>query len=503
MKSFDKKYFFTFLFFIVTISIFFVECTPEKKFKILSVFFDGVPDPNKKKEVEVETTQDWGVIAKRTDVNSKPDFYEHPPFAEEKCRSCHAEGFSNALIKPPAELCYTCHEDFNSKYQMLHGPVASGNCLMCHGHHKAKFEKILEREGQQLCLFCHNSEDILKNKKHATIGTKNCTECHNPHGGDNRGMLKPETCYKCHDDFNNKYNFLHGPVSSGNCTACHGSHSSETPKLLVREKQQLCLFCHNIEQVFNNIAHKKVKKNNCTECHNPHGGEDRSILLESIRPYTTKVKLQTKSDSVLHLNQDTIIRKDSAFTPSIDPSEHIIMDSTKERNRADSLQIIHVPNLIEKDSIKKTNNLIEKTTIDTIKEKTNPDSLKNKITIENTTEKTIPDSLKNKISADSIKEKIVIDSLKTKIKKDSIIQKSISDSIPVKKQSGNKTMNSSEKKAINTSPNNKNEGTVPENETSIPIGKDSILTSPVIPIKESSGLQNNDTIQVKWSLPPK
>ncbi|HXC06060.1 MAG TPA: cytochrome c3 family protein [Bacteroidia bacterium] len=257
-----------------------VRCTPVKQYKVLSFFFDGVPNPNKAPDSQQLVKGDSNLIVSLY----KPEFYFHKPYEEEKCKSCHAEGISNALLKPVPELCYTCHEDFNVKYTAVHGPVASGNCLMCHNQHMTKYEKLLIRPGQELCLYCHESKQVMANPLHKKIGTITCTECHNPHGGNNRGMLTGSSCYTCHTDFSSCYPVLHGPVASGNCTVCHDSHSSATPKHLVREGSQLCLFCHNSDQVYKSPAHAKVKNtSSCLECHNPHGGQDRFVLLNTIR----------------------------------------------------------------------------------------------------------------------------------------------------------------------------------------------------------------------------
>ncbi len=338
MEIVNKKSLIKFLLCIVFVAMTLVRCTPEKQFKVLSFFFDGVPDSTKKTEAASAVKNDsLGVPIVK---NIKPESYLHKPYGENKCNSCHQGDFSNRLLKPVPELCYTCHEDFNNKFQILHGPVASGNCLACHNQHEAKYEKLLEREGQQICLYCHESKQVLKNKVHKTVGTQNCTNCHNPHGGDNRGILNKGVCYTCHENFENKYNFVHGPVVSGNCGGCHDSHGSTAPKLLLREAQQICLFCHNADQVFKNNAHKIVKTKNCIDCHNPHGGEDRYILVESIRPYITKPSGKnsgsTKSDSAsignaINTNgKDSVIRNSGTQKNDKSPVKNI--NSGKEKN---------------------------------------------------------------------------------------------------------------------------------------------------------------------------
>jgi|GEM_PF-722824 len=326
---------------VALISLLIIGCTPERKFQVLSFFFDGVPDPNAKTQVVVNIASD-SMASLTATANVKPDMYYHKPYNDEKCQSCHESGFSNSLIKPVPELCYTCHEDFNTKYKTVHGPVAFGKCTICHHPHESKMEKLVIREGQQLCLYCHQSKDILENKMHSKIGEKNCTQCHNPHGGENRVMLNSGTCYSCHEDFNNKYNYLHGPVASGNCNTCHNSHNSGKPKLLLQTLQQLCLSCHDIKQVLKNVVHAKIEKKNCTECHNPHGGEDRFILTSELRPYTKKSDSNAIKDSI----PETVEATDSIITQPELKTEAITSDSIEAESKIDSVPQIN-PEIME------------------------------------------------------------------------------------------------------------------------------------------------------------
>lgn len=283
MKYTSKSRVFTPIAIGISIILFIAACTSEKQYKVLSFFFDGVPNPKYKttQVVPKDTTDEKAVVVAST--AGRPEMYQHKPYAEEKCKSCHEEGFSNALLKPVPDLCFTCHKDFDNQYKTLHGPVTAGACLMCHNPHESTLEKLAERPGQDLCLYCHDSGQVFKSRWHGQLGNKNCTECHNPHGGDNRGFLVQGTCSKCHEPFSNKYEVLHGPVASGNCSACHTSHSSPDKDILARQSQDLCLYCHNSEQVANNPAHKKIKKAGCTDCHNPHGGSEHFMLLSLLK----------------------------------------------------------------------------------------------------------------------------------------------------------------------------------------------------------------------------
>ena len=269
-----------------------------------------MPNPNAKTEItNIKDTTENLTLTAAANKDIKPEYYYHKPYEEEKCKSCHAEGFSNALIKPVPELCYGCHGDFREKFKTLHGPVASAHCLECHDQHQAKNAKLLTRLDREVCFHCHVPKQVLESKIHEKIGDKNCIECHSPHGGDNRGMLKAGTCNECHQSFSNKYTMLHGPVASGNCTACHDSHSSTSPKKLLRESQELCLSCHNKEQVLSNAAHKKIKNSNCTDCHNPHGEENRYFLLQAFAP--PKAKENIKIDSTNKVIQIDNVAKDT------------------------------------------------------------------------------------------------------------------------------------------------------------------------------------------------
>lgn len=312
--------------------VFLISCTSERKFKVLSFFFDGVPDPNAKDivaEIRGKDSLANIAIALPKLKQDKPEFYFHKPYEEEKCISCHQEGFSNRLLKPLPELCYTCHQDFNSKYKVLHGPVASGYCTACHDHHMAKLDKLLLRPGQDLCLSCHESRQIFQNSKHEKIGSENCIDCHNPHGGENLSFLNSNSCYSCHDDFTKKYTFLHGPVATGNCNVCHESHSSKAEKLLIRESQDLCFYCHNSQEVLASVSHANIKKSNCMDCHNPHGGYDRYGLKQLIQ----KTDLQKINYKKFNLNEDSLLQR------------NIISEAGFEKDSIDKSNIVNTTDL--------------------------------------------------------------------------------------------------------------------------------------------------------------
>lgn len=272
-------------------------CDPLRRYKAFSFIFDGVPDPTLRIVVDSLPKKDSLAANLLAGKTKNPEYFYHKPYQENKCNNCHITSEGNKLLKPPPELCYGCHEDFNNVFNTLHGPVASGYCLACHNPHFTKNKKLLLRTNRELCFYCHRPKHVLQSKMHTKIGDKDCTECHSPHGGNNRGTLKPGTCYSCHEDFSNQFKVLHGPVANRYCNGCHSTHMATTGKLLLRENQQLCLYCHKPTHIQRNPAHQKIEKSNCTECHNPHGGDDRNIIIPALPASADSSKIKAVKDS--------------------------------------------------------------------------------------------------------------------------------------------------------------------------------------------------------------
>jgi len=183
-------------------------CDKHTKYKVLTFFFTGVPSPYDEDSV-------IGAVEGRTEayVEKKKvrtvDIYTHGPYAAKKCFFCHKSTESRAsfgigdgtakkritlgYIAPPKELCIGCHTqkspDFiASKNLWLHGPVASGICLVCHDPHKSKYRFLLRVGPVETCTRCHPKESLINKAEHE--GPEDCTSCHNPHFGEDRMLLK-------------------------------------------------------------------------------------------------------------------------------------------------------------------------------------------------------------------------------------------------------------------------------------------------------------------------
>tara|TARA_R110001583_G_scaffold114876_3_gene265340 strand:- start:3594 stop:4175 length:582 start_codon:yes stop_codon:yes gene_type:complete len=185
-----KNRYINYLLFIIAISLFWT-CSPELGYGVKSFLFDGVPTPHK---VEISVVNDSlqkfdDSTNKNALTSTRNDFYLHEPYKDKDCFSCHDENNKGKLIREPLQLCNECHDDFNKTYEVLHGPVASGNCIACHNPHKSKLKNLLVNSEQGLCLDCHNMTLIFEDKTHKDIEDTSCLECHNTHGGRDNNFL--------------------------------------------------------------------------------------------------------------------------------------------------------------------------------------------------------------------------------------------------------------------------------------------------------------------------
>lgn len=177
----------------VFIVVYLSGCSSTSHYKLLSFFFDGVPDPAI--ELAQHTSDsirkaDTSLIAQNLIKDSGPTSYVHTPYQDKQCNSCHDRSSMGKLIKSMPELCYDCHEDFSKKYKVLHGPVGGGQCTMCHNTHTSPNESLLVRTGQDLCLHCHDSKQLITTETHKQMNDAGCTTCHNPHGGNDLSFLR-------------------------------------------------------------------------------------------------------------------------------------------------------------------------------------------------------------------------------------------------------------------------------------------------------------------------
>jgi predicted CXXCH cytochrome family protein len=135
---------------------------------------------------------------KNNNVNSVNDsgitWSLHEPL--KNCIQCHGDQLEqNSTSKPHLvnsvpDLCYSCHKDLTVKGEWLHGPVATGECLVCHEPHKADNRSLLKKPIPELCYKCHETSTLRLVANHTDKSYTSCNDCHDNHSSLSRMLLK-------------------------------------------------------------------------------------------------------------------------------------------------------------------------------------------------------------------------------------------------------------------------------------------------------------------------
>jgi predicted CXXCH cytochrome family protein len=180
---------------IIITALSMTSCSIEKSYRVLSFFFDGVPNPvsdtvTASEDVLLSAEVNNQLISDTLSTDLIPVFTYHYPYEEKECSSCHDELSPGNMTLPEPDLCYMCHEDFSGKYTFIHGPVAGGYCTSCHNAHQSKNSYLLLRTGGNLCTWCHDTTEAPSNEMHDGMEDYDCTMCHNPHGGEDKMLIR-------------------------------------------------------------------------------------------------------------------------------------------------------------------------------------------------------------------------------------------------------------------------------------------------------------------------
>jgi len=160
--------------------------------KWLRIFLDGVPEPEIQEEAASEQTvqpqaeQPAAQEAKPAIIMAS----RHPDYVARRCDRCHDIKSVNYLTSEKREICFSCHQREKFEGTFIHGPVAVGDCLVCHHPHESINGKLLQLAGNDLCFKCHRSEKLSQVEEHSRMEDTGCLVCHLPHVSDNRFFLK-------------------------------------------------------------------------------------------------------------------------------------------------------------------------------------------------------------------------------------------------------------------------------------------------------------------------
>jgi predicted CXXCH cytochrome family protein len=167
------------------------SCDEVERHKALTFFFDGVPPlRTERPEAQAVGLKD----SRAADKAPAGGWHIHEPV--KNCTLCHgalrragAAGKVQLVAEVP-QLCFTCHKEYSALEAWVHGPVATGNCLLCHEPHKAQNEFLLRKAVPDLCYQCHEEQAIRLIKNHAEESYTRCIDCHEGHAGTTRSLLR-------------------------------------------------------------------------------------------------------------------------------------------------------------------------------------------------------------------------------------------------------------------------------------------------------------------------
>ncbi len=158
-----------------------VACSAASRHKALTTFFDGVP-PLKTAPASAAPSPASHAAAQ------KASYTEHGPYAAKNCDACHLASAMNALVAPKDQLCGRCHE-VSLDVTYVHGPLASGGCLVCHDPHRSRYAALLVADAATFCVRCHDRGALEAVPGHDDPQA-DCTACHDAHGSAQKYLLR-------------------------------------------------------------------------------------------------------------------------------------------------------------------------------------------------------------------------------------------------------------------------------------------------------------------------
>jgi predicted CXXCH cytochrome family protein len=161
--------------------------TPQERYRVLSFFFDGVPDPSAPQKVVPQANLD----ANQEVVSTVAVMSRHKPYVTNQCAVCHesAEGIIMDFEKAYNQ-CVKCHDKVKSGHPLMHGPVVQDACKWCHTPHESAEPALLKDTPIVVCTQCHNRQLLGDKPVEHLDGKTSCLKCHFGHGGDARYFLK-------------------------------------------------------------------------------------------------------------------------------------------------------------------------------------------------------------------------------------------------------------------------------------------------------------------------
>lgn len=177
------------------------SCQRAERHRMLTYFFDGVPSLNRTGPGIGPFEPNAVEAASGTAAGG---WHVHEAIRD--CTNCHGTGQRVSLapkvnlVAEIPNLCYGCHEGYAALEGWVHGPVTTGDCLLCHEQHKSRNEFLLKAPVPDLCYRCHTPDAVQTVENHGEPSYSHCIDCHTGHASPSRRLLSPA--------------FLRGPAGS-------------------------------------------------------------------------------------------------------------------------------------------------------------------------------------------------------------------------------------------------------------------------------------------------
>ena len=176
--------------------------TPHDRYKTLSFFFDGVPNPEAQKHfATADPDANVPVVYASSVILSRHKPYVDATGNRDKCGVCHRSASGDIMeFEEAFKACQNCHKKIGTEHARMHGPVAVAaipgsqpTCKWCHTGHESREPALLKESAVKVCTQCHDTQ-LLSPKPPQHLDGTSCVQCHYGHGGElqNSHFLKPQ-----------------------------------------------------------------------------------------------------------------------------------------------------------------------------------------------------------------------------------------------------------------------------------------------------------------------
>jgi len=148
------------------------------------------------------------------------------------CAVCHqvvasGETATVRLTMPNDQICFTCHLKSEDEYQ--HPPYAQGQCVSCHDPHSSNYPMHLRADVNTICLGCHTPLGLAGITAQRTSDPQLRPESDSP---ESRIDLVLQAIHQSSRRFPVLLSAIQNGPQPVTCISCHQPHSSQERKLL-------------------------------------------------------------------------------------------------------------------------------------------------------------------------------------------------------------------------------------------------------------------------------